>query len=729
MLDTTRSPTHLTMQLPMHIVWNPDVHEFARSKTSADPAIEEKAAGVGRIHVPMRPMHASLSVPIAASLPRRGSASLAPQPYDMVFERPGGTCFCSDANPHLVAVQSVNRRHPESNGQERTDRNPTRPLFSSANSTLASGIWPSDPLSYRRCLYARRSLPPRRSVMYEMHCNYQNCPPAHAGLLQLHDAECDVFSQPRTSYHAYALAPQHQAPAHPRDDTQQALPFLHARRPRRPPRAQRRSSAESPSAFSARACAHLHAPQLGCTTPTSRSTRCVHSQSHMPLSSRLPVMVAPVLPHSPLDAGPLSTRALGRIIHQHVPLLANAAHLAGVLQHSRCLHRLATHCESSQPQSMQECALPARIGRTTHTTTVYGVHGACFSSPTRRRPAPPLWIAPACSPVASRPAGASFTRCTATTCTARHPRQPSVANLTTHTLQSPGRPYHAHALNTRLPRTLDDTQAAPAFPPRAPALVDPHGRNNDLRAAPASIPHPISYAAFLASARFPRLRPLSSPPPEMVAPALPHSSPLDAGPSPRARFGAPYPSRHLPRTARRRTPPPPYAASTVPVSRGPRAAVPPRRSAPPPAAVSSEVPPSPLDACPCSSHQQHHLPHPRQLRQAVPRHRHRLRHLLAPNEHLRRTTLRARLSTPLSTTHSATGVRTTYGGHFPIAHVVSKRVARNPQRYITLSLEFPPAATPANTRSTTSDLHNGRSGECPSPTPRFFTTVLSCPPR
>jgi hypothetical protein len=26
------SPTHLTMPLPMHIVWNPDVHEFARSK-------------------------------------------------------------------------------------------------------------------------------------------------------------------------------------------------------------------------------------------------------------------------------------------------------------------------------------------------------------------------------------------------------------------------------------------------------------------------------------------------------------------------------------------------------------------------------------------------------------------------------------------------------------------------------------------------------------------------
>jgi hypothetical protein len=38
--------------------------------------------------------------------------------------------------------------------------------------------------------------------------------------------------------------------------------------------------------------------------------------------------------------------------------------------------------------------------------------------------------------------------------------------------------------------------------------------------------------------------------------------------------------------------------------------VPPSRPAP--ATVSSEVPPSPLDACPCSSPQQHHLPHPRQ---------------------------------------------------------------------------------------------------------------------
>ncbi|KAJ7788955.1 hypothetical protein B0H14DRAFT_2946443 [Mycena olivaceomarginata] len=126
----------------------------------------------------------------------------------------------------------------------------------------------------------------------------------------------------------------------------------------------------------------------------------------------------------------------------------------------------------------------------------------------------------------------------------------------------------------------------------------------------------------------------------MGAPALPHSSPLDAGPSPRARFGAHIhhgtclhreltqpnrckraptgPTPYLRASVGRRTPPPPYAASTVPVSRGPRAVVPPRRSAPPPAAVSSEVPPSPLDACPCSSHQQHHLPHPRQLRQPFP---------------------------------------------------------------------------------------------------------------
>ncbi|KAJ7795422.1 hypothetical protein B0H14DRAFT_104955 [Mycena olivaceomarginata] len=253
-----------------------------------------------------------------------------------------------------------------------------------------------------------------------------------------------------------------------------------------------------PSAFSARVCTHLHAPQLGCATPTSRSTRCVHSPSHTPLSSRLPAIVAPALPTLPLDTGPSRRARLGAYPSRHLPLPATAAHLAGVLQRPRCLHRLATHCESSQPRSMQECAyrpnaLLARIGRTTRTTTVCSVHGGRFSSPTRRRPAPPLWIAAACTPLAlpawperrvrdapqlpALPATRAgflqlhdaepdaFSDCEATPRLEPH-----------HTYATePRTPYHAHALNTRLPRTLETTRSRRCPSSTRAALVDPTG--------------------------------------------------------------------------------------------------------------------------------------------------------------------------------------------------------------------------------------------------------------
>ncbi|KAJ7301286.1 hypothetical protein DFH08DRAFT_104169 [Mycena albidolilacea] len=147
--------------------------------------IEEKAAGVGRIHVPMRPPNAC--VPIA---PHRSvtSASLAPQANDLVFERPGGTCsaqmrirISSRMRLGTRAVLPFSEYHSPIRRLSRTGGNAPTAILSDrpfpSNSTLASGIWPSDPFSDRRCLYARRSLPPRRSVMYEMHCNYQKCPP------------------------------------------------------------------------------------------------------------------------------------------------------------------------------------------------------------------------------------------------------------------------------------------------------------------------------------------------------------------------------------------------------------------------------------------------------------------------------------------------------------------------------------------------------------------------
>ncbi|KAJ7795421.1 hypothetical protein B0H14DRAFT_104929 [Mycena olivaceomarginata] len=147
-------------------------------------------------------------------------------------------------------------------------------------------------------------------------------------------------------------------------------------------------------------------------------------------------------------------------------------------------------------------------------------------------------------------------------------------------------------------------------------------------------------------------------------------------------------------------------------------------SRPAPATASSEIP-SPLDACPCSSHQQHHLPHPRQLRQAVPRHRHRLRHLLAPNEHLRRTTLRARLSTPSAPRIAPPGCAPLTAA---ISHLARRIQARreHPQRYITLSLEVPPAARRKHKE------HHQRPAQQPQrrlpiPHAAFFTTVLSYP--
>ncbi|KAJ7709106.1 hypothetical protein B0H14DRAFT_3023568, partial [Mycena olivaceomarginata] len=168
-------------------------------------------------------------------------------------------------------------------------------------------------------------------------------------------------------------------------------------------------------------------------------------------------------PTLPPRRRPLSTRALGRIIHQHVPLLANAAHLAGVLQHPRCLHRLATHCESSQPQSMQECALLARIGRTTHTTTVYGVHGACFSSPTRRRPAPRYGVH-----------GARFLVAHAPPFRPRHPR--------------PFRAKYPHRRSTPVPAALISSTTSRirgSCGSRSPSPAPPSSSPRAQRASPA----------------------------------------------------------------------------------------------------------------------------------------------------------------------------------------------------------------------------------------------------
>ncbi|KAJ7864694.1 hypothetical protein B0H13DRAFT_2353509 [Mycena leptocephala] len=62
--------------------------------------------------------------------------------------------------------------------------------------------------------------PPERRVR---HAPRLPAPPAaRADLLQLHDVERDAFSD-------YNATARHRAPAHPRYNTQQALPFLHAR--------------------------------------------------------------------------------------------------------------------------------------------------------------------------------------------------------------------------------------------------------------------------------------------------------------------------------------------------------------------------------------------------------------------------------------------------------------------------------------------------------------------
>ncbi|KAJ7710639.1 hypothetical protein B0H17DRAFT_1190348 [Mycena rosella] len=128
--------------------------------------------------------------------PNAPAASLAPLASDLVFEHPSRTCSVPmririssrvrlgtrAALPDSEYFQSVNQCHPESNGWEHADRNPIRPPLSiaaCANSTLASGIWPSGPLSYRRHLTAR----------------------ARAGLLQQHDTESDLLSDYRARHH------------------------------------------------------------------------------------------------------------------------------------------------------------------------------------------------------------------------------------------------------------------------------------------------------------------------------------------------------------------------------------------------------------------------------------------------------------------------------------------------------------------------------------------------
>ncbi|KAJ7701616.1 hypothetical protein B0H14DRAFT_3032113 [Mycena olivaceomarginata] len=117
---------------------------------------------------------------------------------------------------------------------------------------------------------------------------------------------------------------------------------------------------------------------------------------------------------------------------------------------------------------------------------------------------------------------------------------------------------------------------------------------------------------------------------------------------------------------------------------------------------------------------------------AVPRRRRRPRHLFAPNEHLRRTTPHyspSALERILSTTHSATGVRTTYGGHFPsrrshpsvprassaIYHAVARSLAcRTPQTQ---------GAAPATCTTATAAI-----AYPPRRLLRFTcTTILSCP--
>jgi hypothetical protein len=114
----------------------------------------------------------------------------------------------------------------------------------------------------------------------------------------------------------------------------------------------------------------------------------------------------------------------------------------------------------------------------------------------------------------------------------------------------------------------------------------------------------------------------------------------------------------------------------VPVSRRPHAAVPPRardrfeRSTPIAARclslqLSSAAPP-PASAAAAA---------------AVPRHRRRLRHLFAPDEHLRRTTLRARLSTPSTPCIAPPGCAPLTADISPRARRIQAR-REHPQRYV-----------------------------------------------
>ncbi|KAJ7301261.1 hypothetical protein DFH08DRAFT_978897 [Mycena albidolilacea] len=276
------SPTHLTMPLPMHIVWNPDVHEFARSKSSFSVMyrhpltqrsisprgsvptsmqlgaewIEEKAAGLGRIHVPMRPMHASLSVPIAASLQRRASASLAPQANDLVFGRPG------DSEYHSPIRQPASSRAQQA-GTHRPQSYQTALLH---------------------CSMCEFDACERDMAILRAHTPFVSPPPVHPSLLpawperRLYDAERDAFSDCeatprvldapaprlethhtctislRTPYHAHTLSTR--PPRTPDTTRSRRCPPSTRAPPSLTPQTQQRSSAESPLSVP---CARLHA--------------------------------------------------------------------------------------------------------------------------------------------------------------------------------------------------------------------------------------------------------------------------------------------------------------------------------------------------------------------------------------------------------------------------------------------------------------------------------------
>ncbi|KAJ7363016.1 hypothetical protein DFH08DRAFT_1073858 [Mycena albidolilacea] len=121
----------------------PDLHELARSKTPAGPAVDHPhrsacnstqldAEGIGS----RRRSYPHPNAPNACvSIGPHRSVTLAPQANDLVFEHPSGTCSAQvrircDLELGLpsqiasIKIQFVNQRHLESNGQERADRNP-----------------------------------------------------------------------------------------------------------------------------------------------------------------------------------------------------------------------------------------------------------------------------------------------------------------------------------------------------------------------------------------------------------------------------------------------------------------------------------------------------------------------------------------------------------------------------------------------------------------------------